>query len=330
MSENISNHMDDPLCKSRLANLPIPIFAMIMGLAGVTIVYLRAGHSLWQSELPGMVLAGLTCLLFTVLALAYTAKTLLYFNKVREEFRNPIKLQFFPTISISLLLISIIFLNLQPEVSRIFWIVGTLAHLTFTLVILSIWIQKDKFEINHIEPTWFIPIVGNILVPIAGVQFAHPDVSWFFFSIGLIFWIMLFTIFLYRIIFHQPIVEKRLPTFFILIAPPAVGFISYLRLTGEVDQFARILYFFSVFFFLLLLVQWRMFLRVKFYISWWAYSFPLAALTIATINMREHTTAPWMDALAWGLIVLVSIVVGLLLVLTARVAFRHEICTCEH
>lgn len=330
MSEQPVKNAYDPLCNSRLANLPIPIFAMIMGLAGLAIVYLRAGHSLWQSDLPGKVAVGVAGALFGILALAYAAKTLLYFKKVREEFRSPIKLQFFPTISISLLLMSIAFLTLQPQVSLILWSVGTILHFLFTLIILSIWIHHDKFEINHIEPTWFIPIVGNILVPIAGATHAHIDISWFFFSIGLIFWLMLFTIFLYRVIFHQPIVERRLPTFFILIAPPAVGFISYLRLNGEVDNFARILYFFAVFLFILLVFQWRMIFRVKFYISWWAYSFPLAALTIATIIMREHSTAPWMNALAWGMTGLVSVVVGILLVLTARAAFRHEICACEH
>ena len=41
---------------------------------------------------------------------------------------------------------------------------------------------------------WFIPVVGNIIVPIAGVDDAPAEVSWFFFSFGLIFWIALFTL----------------------------------------------------------------------------------------------------------------------------------------
>ena len=37
-----------------------------------------------------------------------------------------------------------------------------------------------------------------------------------------------------------PLPERLLPTVFILIAPPAVGFIAYVRLTGGVDVFAQI------------------------------------------------------------------------------------------
>lgn len=317
-------------CTSRLANMPVAFFAMVMGMAGLSIVYLKAGHILWEGTLPGVILTGITATLFAILALGYAGKAILHFDKVREEFASPIKLQFFPTISISLLLLSIALLHLLPAVSFWIWSVGTAAHLLFTLSTLSIWMHHDQFEINHIKPTWFIPVVGNILVPIAGVDHAHADLSWFFFSIGLIFWLMLFTIFLYRIIFHHPLAGKRLPTFFILIAPPAVGFISYLRLNGEVDNFARILYFFAVFLFLLLAYQWRMFLKIKFFISWWAYSFPIAALTVATLLMLGHTDAPWMRGLAWGFLILVTLVVLVLLGLTARAVKNCDVCTEEH
>ena len=106
------------------------------------------------------------------------------------------------------------------------------------------------------NPSWFIPIVGNILVPIAGVPLGYTDISWFFFSIGIVFWPVLLTIIFYRIIFHPALPGKLIPTFFILIAPPAVGFLSYMKLTGEMDNFARILYFSGLFFTLLVFAAW--------------------------------------------------------------------------
>lgn len=314
---------------ARLPNLPISIFSIVMGMAGTAIVYLRAGERLWDSLLPGIALTALTTGLFAVIAIAYGAKTLRHFDWVRAEFNSPVKLHFFPTISISLILLSIAFLHLQPTLSLLLWAVGTVAHLLFTLKTLSIWIQKDHFGIDHIEPSWFIPVVGNILVPIAGVELAHADISWFFFSNGLIFWIMLFTIFLYRIIFHHPLASKRLPTFFILMAPPAVGFISYVRLTGEVDSLARVLYFFALFLFLLFIYQWRMFRSAQFFISWWAYSFPIAALTVATVLMTSYSDARWVWGLSWGLVGLLTIVVAALTVLTCRAACHREICRPE-
>lgn len=309
--------------------MPVPLFALVMGMAGTAVVYLKAGQILWDNLLPGIVLTAVTTGLFAVLLIAYGLKTILHFAKVREEFDSPVKLHFFPTISISLILLSITFLHLQSTVSLVLWAIGTVAHLLLTVKTLSIWIQKEHFGINHIEPSWFIPIVGNILVPIAGVTHAHADISWFFFSIGLVFWLPLLTIFLYRIIFHHPLASRRLPTFFMLIAPPAVASISYLQLSGGIDNFARILYFFALFLFLLLVYQWRMFKSAQFFISWWAYSFPIAALTVATLLMTQYSDAPWMPALAWGFIGLLTLVMAMLLVLTARAATRREICKAE-
>jgi tellurite resistance protein len=51
----------------------------------------------------------------------------------------------------------------------------------------------------------------------------------------------LFAIILNRIIFHNQFAPKFMPTLFILIAPPAIGFISYIKLTGSLDFFAQIL-----------------------------------------------------------------------------------------
>lgn len=314
---------------SRLANMPLPMFAIVMGMAGTAIVYLRAGHILWDNELPGVFLAAVTAGLFVVLAIAYALKTIRYFAKVRQEFDSPIRLHFFPTISISLILLSVAFLHLQPTVALWCWVVGSIAHLLLTIKILSIWIQKEHFDINHIEPSWFIPVVGNILVPVAGVELALPDISWFFFSIGLIFWVMLFTIFFYRIVFHHPLASKRLPTFFILIAPPAVAFISYVRLTGEVDAFARIMYFFALFLFLLLVYQWRMFKGAQFLISWWAYSFPIAALTVATILLSTFNDASWVVPLAWFFVIVLTLLVVTLSAFTLRAVHGREICRPE-
>ena|GEM_PF-3316996 len=72
-----------------------------------------------------------------------------------------------------------------------------------------------------------------MLVPVAGVPLGYTDISWFFFSIGILFWGMLLTIIFYRVLFDNPLEERLMPTLFILIAPPAVGFIAYTRLTGE-------------------------------------------------------------------------------------------------
>jgi tellurite resistance protein len=121
-----------------------------------------------------------------------------------------------------------------------------------------------------------------------------------------------------------------MPTLFIFIAPPAVGFISYYNLIGGIDAFARILYGIALFFTLLLFAQVRLFARLKFFLSWWAYSFPLAAITIATLIMFKDTGQAIYSSLAMGLLVILTLVIAMLLTRTALAVARREICVEGH
>jgi tellurite resistance protein len=210
------------------------------------------------------------------------------------------------------------------------WAVGATLHLLATLYVMSSWIHHSKYEIAHLNPAWFIPVVGNILVPIAGIHHASPEISWFFYSVGIFFWPVLTAIIFYRLIFHGSLPDRLMPTLFIFIAPPAVGFISYYNLIGGIDAFARILYGIALFFTLLLFAQVRLFARLKFFLSWWAYSFPLAAITIATLIMFKDTGQAIYSSLAMGLLVILTLVIAMLLTRTALAVARREICVEGH
>jgi len=265
-----------------IQHFPVSLFASVMGVTGLSIAYQRYSHI---TEMPAWVGFGLVMLataLFLSISVIYVWKFFKYRADVIAEFRHPIRANFFPAISISLLLLSIGFLEIQTTLSLWLWICGSLLHLVFTLLIISRWITEN-YEITHSNPAWFIPVVGNILVPIAGVEFAHREISWFFFSIGIFFWLALFTIVFYRLIFHHQLSQKFIPTLFILIAPPAIGFISYTKLIGTIDGFAHLLLYIALFFTLLLITMLPYFCRLQFFVSWWAYTFPLCAVTIASI-----------------------------------------------
>lgn len=313
----------------RLKHFPISFFAMVMGLAGLSIAWEKA-QGLFGVELVfAPLLVGLTALAFVVLGAIYGIKLVNHRGAVIAELRHPIKLNFFPTLSISLLLLSIAFLPLSSVVSHPLWLAGALLHLGLTLYVINVWIHHEHFEVHHMNPAWFIPAVGNVLVPIAGIQFGYVEISWFFFSVGILFWLVLFTIIFYRVLFHHPLPGKLMPTLFILIAPPAVGFIAYVKLAGGLDGFGRFLYFSGLFLTLLLAVQIRRFWRLDFSLSWWAYSFPLAAITIASMLMFEITGNGAFQWIAAVLLLVVTLVVGLLLVLTGRAMRRREICAPE-
>jgi tellurite resistance protein len=315
--------------RQRLEHFPIALFSMVMGTAGLALAWLKAHAVLGMPVVVGEGLRGVASALFVFLLVFYGLKALRYPQAVRLEMRHPIRVNFFPTLSISLLLLASAYLEVAPEVAFWLWGTGAALHLGLTLAIFGSWLHHTHYDIKHANPAWFIPVVGNIIVPVAGVRLASPELSWFFFSIGLVFWLVLLTIVLYRLFFHEPLPVRLAPTLFILLAPPSVGFIAYTNLTSEIDAFGRVLYYTALFLALLLASNAVRFLRLPFFISAWAYSFPLAALTLATLVMSTRLPNPVFTLLGFGLLALISLVVAVLVVRTLLAVWRREICTPE-
>ncbi len=273
----------------RLNNFPISFFSIILGLTGFSIAFQKVEEIIQLPFHLSGFFVWFTVAVFFLLTVVYLYKFIKLPQEVKNEFNHPIKLNFFPTFPISFLLLSIAFLGVDNDISKYMWFTGVITLFFVTVKILSIWMEKDKFQITHMSPAWFIPPVGSMVVPVSGVSHYSHEPLWFFFSLGLMFWVILLIIFFNRIIFHNPLPNKLLPTLFILIAPPAIGFISYVKLTGEVNEFARILYYFALFLTILLFSQYKMFKKIEFFLSWWAYSFPLSAISIASILMYHKT-----------------------------------------
>lgn len=314
---------------SRLAHFPPAFFAMVMGLTGLSLAWEKAAFLLGFPLIVSQILLLISACTFIIIAVTYALKARRYPHAVIEEFHHPIKMSFFPAFSIAMLLMSIATLSISFTLSFYLWAMGSIIHLGFTLYTLGQWLHQPKFKISHSTPAWFIPVVGNILVPVAGVEHGFLEVSWFFFSIGLVYWIVLKTLIFNRMFFHEPLPQKLLPTLFILIAPPAVGFISYMKLTGELDSFARILFYSAMFLVLLLLSQLPKFMKINFFMSWWAYSFPLAASTIATLSMYHANPLPFFHYLSIVLLLLASCVIVVLFLRTLIAIKRKEICIPE-
>ncbi|NCB53372.1 MAG: C4-dicarboxylate ABC transporter [Epsilonproteobacteria bacterium] len=314
--------------QNRIKFFPIMMYAIVMGMSGLTIMYQKAALWLSMSAWIGTVLMGISTLLFCVITLIYALKYLKYAPAVQKEFSHPIRLNFFAAISISMLMLAIVYKEVYPPVAALFWYPGTVLHFYLTMYTVSFWINRNQ-ELEHSNPAWFIPIVGNLLVPVGGVGFASHGILMYFFSCGLFFWIVLFAILLNRIIFHHQLVVKFMPTMFILIAPPAVGFIAYFKMYGTIDAFATILFNLALFFTLLLAFMYKNFVKIKFFISWWAFVFPLAAMAISTMLMYHETKDVVLLGLSYAMVAVTSVVIAVVAYQTILHIKRGEICVQE-
>lgn len=315
---------------SRLEHLPIGLFAACMGLAGLALAWRRAAAFALVPASGFWAPLALAMLVFAVLATALVLRWRHHPQALRADWANPVKLSFFGAITISLILFGTALAEVAPETGFVLWSLGASAHLALTLTVMRRWILSPELPVAALNPAWFIPVVGNILVPLAGVDFGLSEISWFFFAVGIFFWPLLLALVLHRVFFHAPLPPRLQPTFFILLAPPAVGFVTWMKLTGEFDTAARVLVYVAAFFLMLLATKLPALLRLPFAPSWWAYSFPLAASTVAAFTYADALARPaWSVGLATVLLATSTIVITALCLATARDALSGALFAKE-
>jgi tellurite resistance protein len=289
----------------RLAYLPVSLFGAVMGLCGLALAWRYAATHFdlptWIGEAVGLVAAGV----FVVLTLCYAIKCIESPDAVRAELSHPVTVNFFGTPIISLLLLPAVIAPYSIVLTKVLWTVGTLSMLGFAWLIVGRWMSVRQ-QIVHATPAWMIPIVGTLNISIVGVTLDIPgahEVSAFGLAVGLFFAVPLFTLILSRLIFGEQMLQSQQPSLLIFVATFAVSFSAYLSVVGRVDLFASSLFYLAIFMFTVLVPKLlRLRSQMPFHTSWWAVSFPLAAMSNAALKFAVHQ--PSLPAQVFALAVL--------------------------
>lgn len=313
----------------RIAHYPVTFFAIGMGMMGLTLATRAAEHAFDLPKPASAWVLGLSVLLLCAVAVGYAVKAIAHPAEVKAEWNHPVRIAFFPAVSISLLLLAAALLEPMPQVAHWVWLAGTLLQGILALSVISAWIGHRAFQPGQLTPAWFIPAVGNVIVPLAGARLGYTEISWLFFSGGLVFWVVLLTLVVNRLMFHDPLPGKMVPTLMILVAPPAVAFTAWLRLNDEVGPFGHFLLSTAYVFALIVATQAGRFRAIPFALSWWALSFPLAALSIASFGYAEAAGSTAHRLIGAGLLALLVAVVTGLILRTALAIRAGTICLPE-
>lgn len=125
-----------------LRYLPISLFASVMGVSGLAIATQKLEIMFAWPTIFSSSLLVLSVVLWAGIFIAYTVKVLRYPEALVEELDHPVRLSFFPTSSIGLLLISVILVGINLQVAAVIWWIGAIAQLGFMLIILDRWIHR--------------------------------------------------------------------------------------------------------------------------------------------------------------------------------------------
>lgn len=297
-----------------------------MGIAGLSIAWRLASHEFGVSSLLSDAAGTVAVIVFLVLSAGYIVKAVKHPDAVISEFRHPIAGNFFGTITIGILLLSTVVAELSQTLSEVVWTVGSIATVVLSFTIASRLLQ-GKIDATHAVPAWLIPGVATLDITVAGgtmpMAWAH-EVNMFALAVGTMIALLFFTMIMSRMIHHEPLTAGMVPSLMILMAPFEVGFLAYTNFTQHVDAFSGLLFYFGLFIFLTLAPK-IFFKRIPFAANWWAISFPLAALTSASLKYAMFVHAWPLTVLAIILLAVLSIAIVLLFVRTLHILFNGRL-----
>lgn len=303
-------------------------FAMVMGLCGLALAWGRAAPLMGEGATAAALALGLVAAL---LALALAAAALLraqrYPQAVAEDLSHPVRHTLVAAMPVSLILLATVATTLLGPSwpVRGVWMLGALWQLAVTVWVLGRWMEpgligpaasgKPSLWMG-VTPALFIPVVGNVLTPLAGVALGLPEWSAAQFGVGLVFWPVVLALLLVRLAVQGLWPERFMPTVFISIAPPAVVGLAALQL-GASLTLGWVAWGVAVFFGAWSARQFKRAVSQPFAITFWALSFPLAAFSALSLRLADGGPA-WMAALGLVALALASLVIAWLVLATVK------------
>ena len=151
-------------------------FASVMGLAGLSLAWARAEPILGEMAGAGaLVLAAAAALLFVALAVLSWIRWQHYPEALAADLKHPVRHAFIATIPVSIILLAtcgVSLLGTSAWLAALWWL-GSLLQLFTTLWVATRWLSADKAQSLSwaaLTPVLLIPVVGNVLAPLAGVS----------------------------------------------------------------------------------------------------------------------------------------------------------------
>lgn len=314
-------------------------FAIVMGLAGLALAWHRAAPTMGEAAAAAsLVMAAIAALVFVLLAAATAVRWQRHRAAWLEDLRHPVRHAFLAALPIAALLLATLAVAHGGRGTAVLaaWWLAALAQLGVTLWVLSRWWRGGSgvsggsgvaataaapppgLQWPVVTPVLFIPVVGNVLVPLAGLPLGQAGWSAAQFGLGLLMWPLVLTLLLVRIAVAGPWPERLLPTAFILVAPPAVVGLALLQF-GAPAPAAWALWGMALFMLLWAATLARRIAALPFALPHWAMSFPLAAFAALTLRLADDPAAGApMRLLGLGALTLASLVVAALALATLR------------
>ncbi len=299
--------LEDLECKCQIIkNFKPSWFASVMGTGILAITSLFYSNYIPFLKYISYILFYFNLILFFALLIPWILRWILFRRQALDDLEHPIISNFYSTLAIGMLVLAANFIVITKNIrmGEIFWFIGTILTIFFGILTPYIMFKREHVKLDHINPAWFIPPVGLIVIPVAGsliipylsgiMQDIVIFLNYFGWGAGFFIYLSLLAISMYRFILHHPLPNILAPTVWINLGPIGVGTVALINLIKN-SSFITIKEPFFVFGFLFwgfgiwwvvmaiaLTLHYIKRLKLPYTMSWWAFTFPLGAYVAAS------------------------------------------------
>jgi len=298
---------------SAAARVPASFFSIVLGLAGLGAAWRAAARAYGVSPWLADALLAISAALWVVLFAAQLVKALTARDALRAELEHPVQGSLATLGPTSLLLLAAGLSVHFPALARVLFWIGATAQLALGVWLVGRWLL-GPVDPRLVTPALYLPpVAGNLLAAIAAGAVGRADAGWLFFGAGVVAWLLVGAALLGRYLSAGELPAALRPLLAIEIAPPAVALVAWQALRGGApDEVSRGLLGYALFVALVVARLLGRFRDVPFSPSYWAFSFPLAALAAGALRQSAAAPGSVAGALALPLFIVANAVIAAL------------------
>jgi tellurite resistance protein len=316
---------------SGLAPVPPNFFAFAFGLAGLAEAWvLMALYGRVSSDVADG-LSALSALAWLLVLVAYLRRVVADRSTVSRDLANPVIAPFLSLAFITPMLLSVLGLySHSPGLAR------TLFYVFLGLtVLLGSWLTGQwiygPVEADKFHPGYFLPTVaGGLIGSDAAAVVGQRGLAEVLFGYGALSWLFVGSVVLGRVILRPLPPGPLLPTFALLIAPPAVATLAWFDLNGgQIDTVIRMLGGFGL---LMILAQLRLlpaYLKLPFMPSTWSFAFSWSAVAAAGIQWLQAARPVGYEPEQYVVAAAASVLVGVIAIRTVVAAYQRQLVPAQ-
>jgi tellurite resistance protein len=296
-----------------LPMIPAALFGVVLGVAGLGFDW-RSAHRAWG--LPsaiGETILAIAAIIWAVLVVLYAAKCIYARAIALDECFHPVQSCFLGLAGVATMLIAGAALPYSSALAWVFFAPGVFFTLGFALWRTGLLWHGERDPGTTTAVLYLPAVAGSFVSAIVVSALGYPDWGQLAFGAGLFSWIAIESVLLHRLYTGAVLPAALRPTLGLQLAPPAVGAVAYLYVTGDTPNIAAhalLGYGLLQALLLLRLLPWIM--DQRFAASYWAFSFGVTALANAPLVMIIHGETGAVAELAPVLFCAANFVVGLL------------------